>query len=65
MPIYCYQCVSCQHEFEEIQSFSAPETMKCPKCGKKKAQRVIRPCGGIEFKGSGFYTTDYKNKSEK
>ncbi|MBP3694175.1 MAG: zinc ribbon domain-containing protein [Thermoguttaceae bacterium] len=63
MPMYSYQCGSCGHEFEEIQSFDAPETMKCPSCGKKKARRVLQACAGLSFKGSGFYQTDYKGKS--
>lgn len=63
MPTYTYKCDECGHEFEEIQSFSAPTVSKCPSCGKKKARRVIRPCAGIVFKGTGFYETDYKNKS--
>ncbi|MDO4574387.1 MAG: zinc ribbon domain-containing protein [Planctomycetia bacterium] len=62
MPTYSYKCDACGHEFEEIQSFHAPTKMKCPECGKKKANRVIGPCAGIVFKGTGFYETDYKQK---
>lgn len=65
MPTYSYRCDGCGHEFEEIQSFHAPTTMPCPACGKKQAKRVIGPCAGIIFKGTGFYETDYKNKSSE
>lgn len=65
MPTYSYVCDACGHKFEEIQSYNAPQQQKCPSCGKKKAHRVIRPCAGIVFKGTGFYETDYKNKPAK
>lgn len=44
---------------------SAPPTKKCPECGKSKAERVIGPGAGFLFKGSGFYTTDYRSESYK
>ncbi|MDO4570368.1 MAG: zinc ribbon domain-containing protein [Planctomycetia bacterium] len=62
MPTYSYKCDSCGSEFEKIESFHSPTQTTCQKCGKE-AHRVIRPCCGIIFKGSGFYETDYKNKS--
>ena len=59
MPRYDYQCLSCSHKFELRQSFdSAPET-DCPKCaGLSKRKFYAVP---VIYKGSGFYTTDYKN----
>lgn len=63
MPIYEYQCSNCGHHLEELQSMSEAPLLKCPKCGKDTLQRLIGGGGGLIFKGSGFYLTDYKNKS--
>ena len=63
MPTYQYECQSCRHEFEELQSMSEPKLTKCPKCGKKKLVRLIGSGSGMIFKGSGFYATDYKKKT--
>lgn len=56
MPIYEYECNSCQFHFERKQRFDAKPVAICPKC-QGKAQRVIHSTP-IIFKGSGFYTTD-------
>ena len=56
MPIYEYECGSCQHRFERKQRFDDEPVAMCPKC-KGKARRVIHSAPVI-FKGSGFYTTD-------
>jgi putative FmdB family regulatory protein len=61
VPLYEYKCGKCGHTFEKIESYSAPETRKCPKCGAK-ADRVISS-SAIQFKGSGWYVTDYASKS--
>jgi putative FmdB family regulatory protein len=61
LPLYEYKCAKCNNRFEKIESFSAPETQKCPKCGGK-AERQIS-AAGIQFKGSGWYVTDYKGKN--
>ncbi len=61
MPLYEYKCEKCGNQFEKIENHSAPTTRKCPKCGGK-AQRMIS-AAGIQFKGSGWYVTDYKGKS--
>lgn len=63
MPTYGYKCDACGTEFEEFQSFSDAPVQKCPHCGKKKVRRLISAGVGVIFKGSGFYETDYKNKS--
>lgn len=63
MPTYQYECSACGHAFEALQSMSEKRLEKCPKCGKKKLERLIGTGTGIIFKGSGFYETDYKNKS--
>lgn len=68
MPTYEYECQKCQHKFEIFQSMTAKPLDKCPKCGGK-VKRLIGSGGGIIFKGSGFYATDYrkgkKDKEEK
>lgn len=63
MPTYQYECSSCGHEFEVIQSMMDPKLRKCPECKKLRLQRLIGAGGGVIFKGSGFYETDYKRKS--
>lgn len=65
MPTYEYRCSACQNEWEEFQSIKADPTKKCPKCKKAKAERIISAGGGILFKGSGFYLTDYRSESYK
>ena len=65
MPTYEYRCKSCEHEWEEFQSIKSKPSRKCPECGKLKAERIISAGGGIIFKGSGFYQTDYRSESWK
>lgn len=57
MPLYEYQCESCAHRFERIQKFSDPPVETCPQCGG--AVRKLLSSPAIQFKGSGFYITDY------
>jgi putative FmdB family regulatory protein len=65
MPTYEYKCKACEHEWDEFQSISAKPTRKCPECGKLKAERLISAGGGLIFRGSGFYLTDYRSDSYK
>ena len=65
MPTYEYRCGACDNKWEEFQSIKAEPTKKCPKCKKAKAERIISAGGGIIFKGSGFYQTDYRSESYK
>jgi putative FmdB family regulatory protein len=72
MPTYEYVCEKCGHQFEKIQSISAKSLTVCPKdlCaqkrwGKGKVKRAISGGGGLLFKGSGFYTTDYRSDKYK
>ena len=58
MPIYGYRCGNCSHQFEILQRMSDEPLKTCPKC-QGKLSKVLYPVG-ISFKGSGFYTTDYK-----
>src|SRR5258705_7348577 len=57
MPLYEYECDACGHRFEKIQKFSDPLEDTCPKCGGHVHKLVSSPA--IQFKGSGFYITDY------
>jgi putative FmdB family regulatory protein len=61
MPLYEYQCEKCGHRFEKIQKFSDRMVKKCPECGGKVEQMISAPA--VQFKGSGWYVTDYANKS--
>src|SRR6202041_3290899 len=61
MPLYEYQCEKCGHRFEKIQKFSDKMVKKCPKCGGRVEQMISAPA--VQFKGSGWYVTDYANKS--
>jgi putative FmdB family regulatory protein len=63
MPTYDYRCGACGKTFEHFQSIHAPKLKKCPKCGKPKLERLIGGGGGLLFKGSGFYITDYRSSS--
>jgi putative FmdB family regulatory protein len=61
VPIYEYRCKKCGHRFETIQKVSDPPLNKCEKC-KGKAERLVSS-PAIQFKGSGWYVTDYARKS--
>ena len=65
MPTYDYRCDACGHELELFQSFSESAKRKCPACKKLKLKRLIGMGGGVIFKGSGFYQTDYRSESYK
>jgi putative FmdB family regulatory protein len=63
MPLYEYQCESCNNRFEKIQkSYSDPAPEACPKCGKGPVRKLISS-PAIQFKGTGWYITDYAKKS--
>jgi putative FmdB family regulatory protein len=61
MPLYEYQCEKCGHRFEKIQKFSDKPVKKCPECGGRVEQLISPPA--VQFKGSGWYVTDYAKKS--
>jgi len=61
MPTYGYRCGTCGHEFEIVQKISDEPLTSCPKC-QGKLSKMAYPAGVI-FKGSGYYTTDYKGSS--
>jgi putative FmdB family regulatory protein len=60
MPLYEYECDACGHRFEIIQKFSDGPVEQCPKCGG--AVHKLQSAPAIQFKGSGWYITDYARK---
>jgi putative FmdB family regulatory protein len=60
MPLYEYQCKKCKHRFEKIQKFSDSPLRKCPECGG--AVEKLLSQSAVQFKGSGWYVTDYARK---
>jgi putative FmdB family regulatory protein len=60
MPLYEYQCKKCGHRFERIQMFSDKPLKKCPECGG--ALEKLISASAVQFKGSGWYVTDYPKK---
>jgi putative FmdB family regulatory protein len=61
MPIYEYICNACGNEFEEWQKISDAPVRKCPRCGKRKVERLVS-LSTFHLKGSGWYVTDYAGK---
>ena len=62
MPLYEFECEDCKTRFERIQKFTDPNPDVCPACGKNQIRRMFSS-PAIQFKGSGFYITDYAKKS--
>src|SRR3954463_3594992 len=62
MPLYEYECEVCRQRFERIQKYSDPLIEVCPLCGKSPVRKLLSS-PAIQFKGSGFYITDYAKKS--
>lgn len=60
MPIYEYECAHCQQRFERLQRLSDPLLRVCPRCGGAVHKRFSVPA--LQFKGSGFYVTDYAKR---
>lgn len=63
MPIYGYRCTNCGHELEVLQSMRDAPLTVCDACGGR-LQKKLYPVG-VQFKGTGFYSTDYKRSKEK
>ena len=63
MPLYEYQCDACAHRFEVIQQYKDAPIDVCPKCGGTVKKLLSSPA--IQFKGSGFYITDYARKGSE
>jgi putative FmdB family regulatory protein len=62
MPLYEYECAACGHQFEVIRKFSDPPEEKCPKCGGPVHKLQSAPA--FQFKGSGWYVTDYGKSAQ-
>jgi putative FmdB family regulatory protein len=63
VPLYEYQCTKCRKRTEKIESVSGPHLKKCPHCGGK-VERLLAP-PAIQFKGAGWYVTDYARKKSE
>ena len=63
MPLYEYECDACGRRFEVIRKFSDPPLDVCTQCGSSPVKR-LPSSPAIQFKGSGFYITDYAKKGE-
>jgi len=63
VPLYEYQCKKCKHKFEKIQKFSDRPIKKCPECGGTVEKVMHAPA--VQFKGTGWYVTDYGGKGDK
>jgi putative FmdB family regulatory protein len=61
VPLYEYECSTCRFRFERIQRFSDPPVSLCPECGGAVSQLLSPPA--IQFKGSGWYVTDYASRN--
>lgn len=64
MPIYEYQCQSCQHSFEVIQKISDAKLRDCPECKAPQLEKLIS-ASGFRLKGQGWYETDFKTGNKK
>lgn len=64
MPIYEYQCRSCQHTFETIQGINEPVLTTCPVCAEEQLRKLVSKAA-FRLKGSGWYETDFKSKDKK
>ncbi len=61
MPLYEYQCKKCRETTEVLQKAKDKPPEKCPKCGGQVVKLISSPA--IQFKGNGWYVTDYPKKS--
>jgi putative FmdB family regulatory protein len=61
VPLYEYECAKCRHRFEKIERVDASTTKRCPECGARASRLPSAPA--IQFKGSGWYVTDYAGKN--
>jgi putative FmdB family regulatory protein len=64
MPIYEYRCAACGHQEEFLQRVGEPPLTQCPVCSKPTLQKLLS-AAGFQLKGSGWYATDFKNKTSK
>ena len=64
MPTYEYECQKCGHRFDLVQSIKDAPKKTCPEC-RGRIKRLLSAGGGLLFKGSGFYITDYRSTGYK
>ena len=64
MPIYEYECMSCQHRLEKIQKMSDSRLVDCPECGKPDLKKLVSAVA-FRLKGSGWYETDFKKDNQR
>src|SRR5262245_55949355 len=64
MPIYEYQCDACGHHLEVMQKIADDPLKECPECHKPSLNKLVS-AAGIQFKGKGWYKTDYSNKGKQ
>lgn len=64
MPIYEYQCESCDHEFEALQKISDPLLTDCPACEKQSLRKKVS-AAAFRLKGGGWYETDFKTGNRR
>ena len=63
MPIYEYQCQACGHYLEAFQKMSEAPLIECPACQKSTLQKWVS-AAGFQLKGTGWYVTDFRNKTK-
>ena len=63
MPIYEYRCAACGHELEALQRLADAALKDCPSCGQSQLRKLVS-VAGFRLKGSGWYATDFKNRSQ-
>jgi putative FmdB family regulatory protein len=61
LPLYEYACLKCKRHTDKIENMNGPHLKKCPHCGGKVESVITAPA--IQFKGSGWYVTDYGKKT--
>ena len=64
MPIYGYECTSCDHTFDALQKMSDPKLVDCPACGKSSLRKQLS-APKFRLKGSGWYETDFKTGDKR
>ncbi len=63
MPIYEYQCSQCNHQLESFEKMTDTPLTDCPACGKSTLQKLVS-ASGFQLKGTGWYATDFRQKSD-
>ena len=64
MPIYGYQCTSCEHTFDALQKMSDPKLVDCPDCGESSLRKQLS-APKFRLKGKGWYETDFKTGDKR